>query len=796
MSRSSKKSVPHRIHLSLPAKIAGIVFWGLVVVGLLLAVVLLQIRQHELVLQRQAEMLLVKHEIEHAMEMTGDHLLDLDYLHDLHGAIRGPQGVEAIEFDWRGQHIILGERNPNQDEYVHMIFVQSPAPGFVPRNVELKLYLTNLNRVMSDMRKNMLLIIGSLVCLFGLILQQILQRVLSKPFLNMVQSAEDFAAGITSARFDERREDEFGYLGKFINRALDSLLAQQREVENSRRALFEEKERAEVTLKSIMDGVVATDAGGKILYMNPVAERLSGRYRDEAAQWLLADVFKFVHEDSGKPLPNPVASCLQDNLAESLPGHAALMQPDGSAIPIEASAAPMRNDEGHVIGAVMVLQDVSQARRLTRQLSWQASHDALTGLYNRRMFEEHLEHTLLNVAEEDRHHALCYIDLDQFKVVNDTCGHMAGDELLRQVAVLLQGAVREGDVLARLGGDEFGVLLENCPIQFATQVADKIRLLVKEFRFVWQDKTFEIGASIGVVAIHAGNADMAGLFAAADVACYAAKDLGRNRVHVYEPTDAVLAERHGQMHWAARIVQSLENHRFCLFQQPVVPLAASDDTSHCEVLVRMKDENGEFIQPGAFIPAAERYNLMANVDRWVIEQVFRNMSQACRGTMANKVVAINLSGNSMADDNLLAFIRETGRAYGVNFRNVCFEITETAAISHLGKAAHFMTELRREGCRFSLDDFGSGLSSFAYLKNLPVDFIKIDGSFVKDMSTDPIDRAMVEAITRVGHVMQIKTIAEWVEDEDTYKLLKAIGVDYVQGYYLGSPQELGVRDDS
>ena len=362
---------------------------------------------------------------------------------------------------------------------------------------------------------------------------------------------------------------------------------------------------------------------------------------------------------------------------------------------------------------------------------------------------------------------------------------MAGDELLRQLSVLLQDCIRGGDILARLGGDEFGVLLENCPLPRAVQVAEKIRQRVKDYRFAWQDKSFDIGASIGVVGIHTDNLDIASIMSAADVACYAAKDMGRNRVHVYEPTDAMLAERHGQMHWAARIVQALDNQRMVLFQQPIVSLAG-EGGEHYEILVRMHDEQGGFIPPNAFIPAAERYNLMSKIDRWVIETVFKSMA-AETGRSPGRMVAINLSGNSLADAELLVFIRQAGHEYGIDFQQICFEITETAAISNLSTATRFMTELRQEGCRFALDDFGSGLSSFGYLKNLPVEYVKIDGSFVKDMSTDPIDRAMVEAITRVAHVMQIQTIAEWVEDETTLQLLKTMGVDYAQGYHLGQP---------
>ena len=777
-----------RIKLALPAKIAGIVFWGMVLVGFLFSGFIMQMRESELVAASAAAVHQFSDDIEDALQQVANADDARRRLDEIFQLAQNSHEIEAMSLTFQGESIELGVRHDEQDENVEILHIFHPDMQWPQQEIELKVYSPGLKNIVAEFRKNMLIGVGSLIFLFGLILQQILQKLLSKPFRSMVLSAERFAQGENNVRFDEQRADEFGYLAKFINRALDTMVQHQYDLELSRYALFEEKERAEVTLQSIMDGVVTLDGAGRISYMNPVAERLCGCRHADALQSELSHLINFELEDTDKRLPNPVEQVLQENIVVELPHHAAMVRADGSRIPIEASAAPMRDDAGQVIGAVLVLQDVSQSRRLTRQLSYQASHDALTGLYNRRMFEEYLQTALLSVEEENRQHALCYIDLDQFKIVNDTCGHMAGDELLRQLSVLLQECVRGGDVLARLGGDEFGVLLENCPLPRAVQLAEKIRQRVKDCRFAWHDKSFEIGTSIGVVGISADNVDIASIMSAADMACYAAKDMGRNRVHVYEPTDAMLAERHGQMHWAARIVQALDNQRMVLFQQPIVALAPGSG-DHCEILVRMRDDKGGFIPPNAFIPAAERYNLMSKVDRWVIENVFRNMSSTCH-VPHDKMVAINLSGNSLADDELLTFIREAGHKYGVDFQQICFEITETAAISNLSKATHFMSELRQEGCRFALDDFGSGLSSFGYLKNLPVDFVKIDGSFVKDMSTDPIDRAMVEAITRVAHVMQIQAIAEWVEDEITLQLLKDMGVDFAQGYHLGRPCEV------
>lgn len=781
------------VNMSLPAKVTGIVFWGMVLVGLLAATYILNQRETQLRENYSTNIIFVEHDLELLYATFDDHISDHDFMslqvEDFFLKIQKKYPIEAIRYNFQGIEYLFGDIS-GQQEFIEGQLLIRVLSNQGMEVVKLDVFMQGLDKTINDSRKQMLLIIGSLVFVFGMILQQILQKVLSHPILDMVISAQKFAQGNQTARFNEQRNDEFGYLAKFINQALDSLLVQTHELERSRKDLFEEKVRAEVTLHSIMDGVITINADSTIQYLNPVAERLIGLTLLQLKDQKLSDVVCLIHEDSGDHLASPAEQCLKNSQVEVLKNHAALVRGDGKTILIEATASPMRNDEGELIGAVMVIQDVSQERKLSRQLSYQASHDMLTGLYNRRMFEEKVEAALLNVKVENRHHALCYVDLDQFKIVNDTCGHMAGDELLRQLGEILRQGVREGDTLARLGGDEFGLLMENCALKQATYVAEKMRLSVKDFHFSWQDKVFEIGASIGVVGINAEHMDLASILASADMACYAAKDMGRNRVHVYEPSDDLLAERHGQMHWAGRITKALEEQRMVLFEQPVVSIKEGQEAvNHCEVLIRMRDEDGPIVRPDAFIPAAERYNLMPKVDRWVIAQVFEYIgSTSCNG--ADHVVSINLSGTSMADDGLLSFILNRSEVYKVDLSRICFEVTETAAISNLTKATNFIKELKARGCRFSLDDFGSGLSSFAYLKNLPIDYIKIDGSFVVDMLNDPIDKAMVEAIVRVGHVMQVKVIAEWVENEETLNLLKEMGVDYVQGYYLGEPKEV------
>jgi diguanylate cyclase (GGDEF)-like protein/PAS domain S-box-containing protein len=633
---------------------------------------------------------------------------------------------------------------------------------------------------------------GLLVMLFGLILKYILDRVLSRPIQAMVDSANKISHGNTALRFNERRTDEFGFLAKFINQALDSVVSQNVQLEASRIALSEEKERAEVTLRSIADGVITTDVNGRIQFMNPIAEHLSGWSAADAMGRKLEDVINLVHESTGMHLESPVSKTLKSNRTERISGHGALIRHTGESVSVEAIAAPMHNDRNAVIGAVMVLQDVSENRVLTKQLSYQASHDALTGQYNRPKFEERLAEALESLTRSDRHHVLCYLDLDQFKIVNDTSGHRAGDELLRQLSLELKKTLREDDVLARLGGDEFGILLLDCPMEQARHMAERIRELVRSFSFVWENKTFNVGVSIGVVAIDHAAGDAAELMSAADLACYTAKDMGRNRIHVYEPSDVELAQRHGEMHWAANIMQAIQENRLMLYRQPMQSLSdAACHSDHWEILLRMQDQQGRMIKPDDFISAVERYHLMSHVDRWVIRAAFESLADEdvwlpVPGKMRR--VAINLSGTSLSDEGLAKYIQEQSLELGVRLDEICFEITETVAISNLAQATRFINEMRQMGSHFALDDFGSGLSSFTYLKTLPVDYLKIDGSFVVDMMNDSIDHAMVESIAHMGHIMDVMVVAEWVEDEATLARLRDIGVDYAQGYHVGKPQ--------
>ena len=437
------------------------------------------------------------------------------------------------------------------------------------------------------------------------------------------------------------------------------------------------------------------------------------------------------------------------------------------------------------------VEDITEARALSQQLRFQATHDALTGLVNRREFESRLERTLKSAEAGRGEHAVCYLDLDQFKIINDSCGHVAGDELLRRLGRLLGQQVRNQDTLARLGGDEFGVLLEHCSMHVAERVAGALRRTIEDFRFEWEKQVFGIGASIGVVPIQGRGHTVSSILSAADAACYAAKDRGRNRIHIYHKADVDLARRHGEMRWVTRIQTALEENRFELARQPIASLSdPAGDGTHYELLLRMRDENGDIVLPETFLPAAERYNLAVKLDRWVVKEAFRLLTQDPDHLQKLFLCSINLSGVSLADEDFLIFLTTEFASTGLPPAKVCFEITETAAIANLSGAMRLIEVLRRIGCRFALDDFGSGLSSFAYLKSLPVDFLKIDGVFVKDIVEDPIDRELVRSINEIGHVMGKRTIAEFVETEEILAALGELGVDYAQGFQIGQPELL------
>ncbi len=561
--------------------------------------------------------------------------------------------------------------------------------------------------------------------------------------------------------------------------------------------MFEDKELAANVIQAMGDAVITTDVTGIIQYLNPIAEQMTGWRLKQAKGLPLLEVFRVTKAHSTlQNTANVVTAATSAGKAVGLDHSSTLIARDGAEYVIDGTAAPVRDCSSQMIGIVIVFRDVTQHYALARKLSWQASHDFLTGLANRREFEQRLAETIFSAQENGQQHTLCYLDLDQFKVVNDTCGHVAGDELLRQLSVLLRRRLRTTDTLARIGGDEFGIILHDCDPLNANSITDHLLKMIQGFRFVWQSNTFSIGASIGLVPINAQSRDLNSILGAADAACYAAKERGRNRIHVYQADDLDLVQQRGERRWIARITKALEEKRFCLYQQKIIPIdLKSGAKTHYELLLRMVSVTGEVIAPMAFIPAAERYGLMISIDRWVVSHFFaayKSLSQKrlTASQDSDCVYAINLSGVSVSDDHFLAFLKEQFMAHEILPETICFEITETAAIANLSKAAHLIEEIKDMGCSFALDDFGSGMSSFAYLKNLPVDYVKIDGSFIKNIMNDSVDSALVECMNRIGHEIGMQTIAEFVENDSILEKLRGFGVDYAQGYGIAKPSPL------
>lgn len=593
---------------------------------------------------------------------------------------------------------------------------------------------------------------------------------------------------LVRCQLDRTANQRFIEITQRVN-ALDREIARRQQIEND---LFAEKELAQVTLKSIGDAVITTDTQGIINYLNPVAEILTGWSEGEARGLAVSEVFRIFNGQTQEPLESPVYQVLAGGKTVGPLNHTVLLRKDGTEFAINDSAAPIRDRDDQLIGVVMVFHDVTQARKLAAKMSYQASHDELTGLINRRSFEYRLRSLLESPEGTEDAHCLMFLDLDQFKVVNDTAGHLAGDALLRTLSPLLQKHMRHSDLLARLGGDEFGVLLHDCPPDVAKNIAIALKDTVEELNFVWEGRPFNIGVSIGQVNFTGKGWTLKDLLSAADNACYVAKENGRNRVHLYTSNDQELARRYRLTHWVGRIQEAFEKNLFCLYYQPIVPIASSSKETgqggHFELLLRMHDEKGQLVSPLAFLPAAERYDLMVSIDQWVIETALHKLANAASTVIAT--CSINISGASLGHESFLGFVDKCFKQYSVPPEIICFEITETEAIQNIAMARNAIEELNALGCRLALDDFGSGVSSFGYLKSLKVDYLKIDGSFIKNIAKDRVDHAMVAAMNHVGHVMGLKTIAEYVETPQALEALRDIGVDYVQGFGISKPEPL------
>lgn len=557
----------------------------------------------------------------------------------------------------------------------------------------------------------------------------------------------------------------------------------------------EASQLAEVTLQSISDGVITSDLDGHVVYLNPVAEKFTGWSLPEAQGRPLVQVLR-LEDEAGAVVIDPLALCLEAREQVNVPGPVSLLNRDGvREFAVELRLSPISENDDQLRGVVLTFHDTTDLATLSHRLFYQSSHDALTGLINRHEFEARLELAMTHCQNDGQESALCHLDVNQFNVVNNTCGHVAGDELLKQLAARLRATVDEEDVVARLGGDEFGVLLENCSLVKAEKIAANLLNMAKEFRFSWKDKVFDISICLGLVPISTSSGSITDVLSAADAACYLAKDQGLNRLHVFEQDDLALTRHKGEMQWLQYIREALDNNRFQLFHQLIQPLAEGADTDarYSEILLRLQREDGEIITPNLFLPAAERYHLMPAIDRWVVHHALQLLAEQAGEPVS---YSINLSAQSLCEDSFLEFVLSELQESGVAPERVCFEVTETAAIANLNRAMQFITELKNKGCRFALDDFGSGLSSFSYLKNLPVDYLKIDGIFVKDIDTNPIDRAMVEAINQIGHLMGIKTVAEFVTTASVMKEVQAIGVDFGQGYHIAKPEPVATMAKS
>jgi diguanylate cyclase (GGDEF)-like protein/PAS domain S-box-containing protein len=616
------------------------------------------------------------------------------------------------------------------------------------------------------------LVAGFIILFFHYLVTRHLYRLL-KSFRNFRPQSINTPLKFNRHKKPDSPDDELDLITSAFNQL-------QQETSDSYQKLTTEKEKSHVTLNSIIDGVIVCDESCLVEFINPVAEALTGWTNIDAVGQPVSTVFEVLHETTREAVPDPVEMAVTSGVVRHSNDHAVLISRSGNETAIEDTAAPIIGADGNILGAILVFNDVTSSRKFTQELNWRAYHDSLTRLPNRQEFERRLQLAIPADTNETVSHIILFMDLDQFKIVNDTCGHAAGDDLLKQLTSLLDSKIRKSDLLARLGGDEFGVLLHDCSIEKGLQVAEKLRKSVDKFRFTWQQKSFRIGVSIGFVPIRE-NDTVKNYIHHADMACYEAKAEGRNRIHVFKAEERAVKE--AELSWVNLITDAIDKNQFELHVQPIV-CVKSLKVHHYEILLRLISDNNKIIYPNEFIPPAERYGIMSNVDRWVIHQTFSWLK--AQAAHAPKV-AINLSGASLSDTELPTFVAEYFEDGLVQGSQICFEITETTAIANLSQAMSLISSLKKLGCSFALDDFGSGLSSFAYLKSFPVDYLKIDGAFVRDMVDDPIDQAMVQAIHQVGKVMNIETIAEYVENDALVDACQNIGINYLQGYGVGKP---------
>ena len=558
-------------------------------------------------------------------------------------------------------------------------------------------------------------------------------------------------------------------------------------------SLSRSKRQAQYTLESISEGVITTDNDGRIDYLNLSAESLIGTNRDDAAGHRIGELFTLVDDADRRPLGDPVERCLAMRRRVNMGRRAVMISTDGELEhSVEITASPIHGPGNSISGAVVVFHDVGEIRGLTRKMSYQATHDPLTGLINRPEFERRLDEAMDSAHAEEAAHMLFYMDLDRFKAVNDSCGHLAGDNMLREVASLIKEEVRDSDYVGRLGGDEFGAILIGCPIEKSRQIATDICNAVADYRFVWKDKIFNIGISIGLVEISHISGSIQDVMSAADSACYVAKQQGRGRVHVYSARDEVIARERGDIQWLRQLQTALHEDTFELAVQPILAMSGTGDSGPtAEVLLRLPDAHGRIADSAEFLRPAQRYQLMPQIDRWVVTATLTAISAGQIKLGGNRSCAINLSGQTLADEQFLGFVVDTLDRSGVAPAAVCFEVTEKTILSNVQQAQRFIEVLHGIGCEFSLDDFGSGLGSFASLKHLPIDYLKIDGSYTRNLQSDLVNQEMVAAMIKLARTMQFRIVAEQVEHQDDFDWLRDIGVDFVQGHFVDPPVTLG-----
>lgn len=568
---------------------------------------------------------------------------------------------------------------------------------------------------------------------------------------------------------------------------------------------------AHIALQSLTHAVITTNLQGQIQYCNTSAQKLLRHARASLSYNNLVGIelhaiLPLLHRQTHQPINPFIAQLRTHPQALAIVDQAILVTDAHQEHTIDITVAPMYDADQNLIGAVFMLQDVTEATQAIQTLEWQASHDSLTGLVNRTEFEAQLTQIIQAAQVSTQTHTLCYIDIDQFKIFNDTAGHNAGDALLQQLSHMFQQEVRSTDILSRLGGDEFGILFHNCSLKEAYQIIERIYQQVRQFRFLWREQSFSVSASFGLVQIDSASQNLTAVLREADAACYAAKEAGRNRIHLYCSDDSELMRQRSERLWIIRITQAIEAQRFQLYAQAIAPIIRNGAVRsplevgqfkferHMEILLRMIDHDGTIIPPGAFIPAAERYGLMTAIDRVVIETFFQSYAQACLSNSGRPLdrclYTINLSARSLNDPQFIQFVKKQFEQYRLPPQMICFEITETTAISNIDQASQFIQELKQMGCHFALDDFGSGMNGFAYLKQLDIDYLKIDGSFIKNITTDKVDQELVACMNRIAHVLGVKTVAEWVENDAILQKLSELDVDYAQGYGIHKPEPL------